>query len=171
MPGLSRAVSNWTVAWPSPRGTASSVWPSSVLVAEKSAGSRDRSTSKPYAWAASIASLRPRVSPSTASRTPCASSAASFCLDEVSNARRCACTRSDAPSATNATGATTAASSLRRTRAMPRLRASSSSMASREAATGTSSSTCATDARIITYAGSAATLAIVSERSASSTCV
>ena len=50
-------------------------------------------------------------------------------------------------------------------------RVPSSSIASRDAATGTSSSTRATEARIMTYAGSAATLAIVSERSASSTCV
>ncbi len=54
---------------------------------------------------------------------------------------------------------------------MTRSRVPSTSIASRDAATGTSSSTRATDARIITYAGSAATLAIVIERSTSSTCV
>ena len=54
---------------------------------------------------------------------------------------------------------------------MRRSRVPSSSIASREAATGTSSRTRATEARIITYAGSAATLAIVSDRSASSSCV
>ena len=107
--------------------------PSSSRVTAKSALDRETSTSNPCRCAASMAALRPRGSPSTVSKTPCASSAASSSRDDDSNARRCACTSSDAPSATKATGATTAMTRRWRRRAVRRARVSRSSTASRDA--------------------------------------